>query len=134
MKKRVVLTFPPNLVDQPIAYHLIKEHDLMVNILRARVTPNEEGRLVIEMSGERKALDAGIDYLKELGVGIQPLAQDVRWLEDRCTHCTACVSICPTHAFVLDRKEMIVSFDRDRCIACELCVPVCPYRAVEVLF
>jgi len=132
--KRVVLTFPPNLVDQPITYHLIKEHDLMVNILRARVTPNEEGRLVIEMSGERKALDAGIDYLKELGVGIQPLAQDVRWRQDRCTHCTACVSICPTHAFAVDRKEMIVSFDRDRCIACELCVPVCPYRAVEVLF
>jgi ferredoxin len=133
-KKRVVLSYPPHLVDQPIISRLVKDYDLMVNIMRARITPKEQGRLTLEITGKRAALDAGIEYLKELGVEIQPMAQDVRRHEDRCTHCTACISICPTKALDVDRTKMEVSFKRDRCIACELCIPVCPYRAMEIMF
>ncbi|MGB9627558.1 MAG: NIL domain-containing protein [Thermodesulfobacteriota bacterium] len=133
-KKRVVLSFPPHLIDQPVTYRLIKDFDLMVNILRARITPKEQGRLVVEISGKRSALEAGIDYLKETGLEIQPLAQDVKWHEDRCTHCTACIAICPTKALDVDRAKMEVSFKRDKCIACELCIPACPYQAIEILF
>jgi len=133
-KKRVVLNFPPHLIDQAVTYRLIKDYDLMINILRARITPKEQGRLVIEITGRRPSLDAGITYLKELGVEIQPLAQDVKWAEERCTHCTACISVCPTKALDVDRKSMVVSFNRDKCIACELCLPVCPYQAMEILF
>jgi len=44
---KVVLRFPPDLTDQPITYKLIKEYDLMVNILRGHITPKEEGMLVL---------------------------------------------------------------------------------------
>jgi ferredoxin len=133
-KKRVVLNFPPHLIDQAVTYKLIKDYDLMINILRARITPKEQGRLVLEITGKKAALEAGIDYLREVGVEIQPLAQDVKWHEDRCTHCTACISICPTKALDVERKQMVVSFKRDKCIACELCIPACPYQAVEIQF
>ena len=133
-KRRIVLTFPSRLIDQPITYHLIKDYNLAVNILRARVSPKEEGRLMIELSGKKSSLDAGLNYLKELGVNVQPLARDIRWLEERCTHCTVCVPICPTKAITVDRDKMRVSFDKERCIACELCVPICPYKAIEILF
>ena len=133
-RKRIVLTFPNRLVDQPITYHLVKNHDLMVNILRANITPEEEGRLVVEVSGKKKDMQSGIDYLNEIGVDIQPLTQDVRWYKNRCTECTACISICPSGAFVVNRADMSVSFKRDKCIACELCIPICPYRAIEVHF
>jgi L-aspartate semialdehyde sulfurtransferase ferredoxin len=134
VKKRVVLSFPPHLVDQSVTYRLIKEFDLMINILRARITPREWGRLVIEITGKKPSLDAGIAYLKEVGVEIQPLAQDIKWHEDRCTHCTACLSFCRPKALDVDRTKMEVSFNRDKCIACELCIPVCPYQAMEILF
>jgi len=133
-KKRVVLSFPPHLIDQPVTYRLIKDFDLMVNILRARITPKEQGRLVLEIVGKRTALEAGINYLKEAGLEIQPLAQDVKWHEERCTHCTACIALCPTKALDVDRAKMEVSFKRDKCIACELCIPACPYQAMEILF
>jgi L-aspartate semialdehyde sulfurtransferase ferredoxin len=133
-KKRVILSYPPHLIGQPVIYRLIKDHDLMVNILRASITPKERGQLVLEMTGKRPGLEAGINYLKELGVEIQPLAQEVKWHEDRCTHCTACISICPTQALNVDRSRMEVSFRSEKCIACSLCIPVCPYRAVEILF
>lgn len=133
-KKKVVLTFPYKLINQPITYHLIKDYDLKVNILRARINPREEGRLMIEISGEEESLEKGMNYLKDLGVELESLAQDIRWLDERCTHCTVCIPICPTEAIILDRTQMIVSFDKDKCIGCGLCVPACPYKAVEILF
>jgi ferredoxin len=133
-KKRIVLTFPPTLVGQPITYHLVKDYDLMLNILRAIVTPKEEGRLVLELSGRKKSLEDGINYLKQLGVEIQSLAQDIKWHEDKCTHCTACIPACPTQAMSLERRTMEVSFVKEHCIACELCISVCPFKALEIQF
>ena len=133
-KKRIVLNYPPRLVDQPIISKLVKDFDLEVNISRARITPREEGRLVLEVTGKRSGLEAGFKYLSEIGVKVEPLAQDVKWHEDRCIHCTACISTCPTNALNVDRKTMEVSFKRDKCIACELCIPACPYQAMEIMF
>jgi L-aspartate semialdehyde sulfurtransferase ferredoxin len=133
-KKRIVLTMPPTLVGQPITYHLIKDYDLMVNILRGVVAPNETGRLVLELSGNKKSLEDGIKYLKGQNIEIQSLANDIRWHEDKCTHCTACTPTCPTQAMSVDRDTMEVTFIKERCIACELCIPVCPFKALEIQF
>ena len=134
MKKRVVLTFPKQTIEEPITYHLIRDYDLMVNILSAKVNPNEEGRMVIELSGRNKRRNNGIEYLKGLGVTIQSLAQDVTWDEQKCIHCTACISLCPSHALSVDRSQMLVSFNPDRCIVCGLCLKACPYHAIEIQF
>ncbi len=132
--KRLVLTFPPNLIDQPVSYHLIKDYDLMVNILRGTITPREQGRLLVEISGKKDNLEKGLSYLAGMGIEIQPLAQDIKWHEKKCIHCTVCIPICPSGALELDREKMLVSFSKDKCIACELCIPVCPYRAIEIQF
>ncbi len=132
ISKRIVLRFPPKLVDKPIVYKLVKDFDLIFNILRARVTPKEEGELVIELKGNKEKYAQGMKYLKELGVKIQPLSQDVTRDEERCTHCGACITICPTGAFYMDKKTMQVIFDASKCIACELCVKGCPPRAMKV--
>ena len=131
---KIVLRFPPDLTDQPVTYKLIKEYDLMVNILRGHIIPKEEGMLVLELTGTKKQLDSGMDFLAKVGVETQRLSKDVKWLKDRCTHCTACTSLCPTRALSVERKTMLVDFDRDKCIACEMCVTVCPYSAMEVQF
>ena len=90
---KVVLRFPPELTDQPVTYKLIKEYDLMVNILRGHIIPKEEGMLVLELTGTKKQLDRGMGYLAKVGVATQKLSKDVRWLKDLCTHCTACTSL-----------------------------------------
>jgi L-aspartate semialdehyde sulfurtransferase ferredoxin len=132
--KRLVLNFPPHLIDQPVTYQLITQYQLKVNILRARITPRERGRLVVEVSGAKKNLDAALKFVAQLGVEAEPLAQDVQWRQERCIECTACTSICPTGALSVTRPEMRVLFNHDKCIACELCVPTCAYGAVEILF
>jgi L-aspartate semialdehyde sulfurtransferase ferredoxin len=131
-KTKVVLNFPPQLIDQPIIYRLVAEQGLKVNILRARITPKEWGNMVVELNGKKTRIQEGLDFLRELGVEVELLAEEVKWREERCIHCTACLAPCPTQALHVDRGTMIVAFDKEKCIACELCLNVCPYQAVEI--
>jgi len=133
-KKKVILTYPHQLVDQPVTSRLIRKHDVDMNILRARIRPNEEGRLVVEFIGKGDDIESVLTGCRESGLGVEMLAQDLIWHPDRCTHCTACISQCPTGALSVDRRTMEVSFDREKCVACEICITVCPYRAMEILF
>lgn len=134
VSKRIVLTFPHDLVSQPITYQLVKEHNLAFNILQAKITPKEEGVMVIEVSGKKDDCAAGIKYLTDLGIKIQPLSKDVTRIEEKCIHCGACVTICPTGALYTDMGTMKIIFDNTKCIACELCVKACPPRAMAVKF
>ena len=134
VSKRIVLTFPHTLLDQPIVYKLVKDYDLIFNILQAKITPKEEGIVVLELKGKKEDYANGVKYLTSLGVKIQPLSQDVTRDEARCTHCGACIAICPTEALYIDKKTMKVIFDAEKCIACELCVKACPPRAMVVKF
>jgi ferredoxin len=131
-KKKVVLTFPPELTDKPITYKLVKDFDLAINILRAKVTPQEEGRLLLELSnGNEALLEKGLEYLRDQGVGVQLLSQDIKWDEEQCVHCGACTAVCFSKAFVIDPESSRVTFDCDKCIACELCINACPVKAIQ---
>jgi ferredoxin len=134
VSKRIVLHFPKRLVDRPIVTRLVKDYDLDFNILKALVTPEEEGLLILELSGEQQAYDKGIRYLTKTGVKIQSLSQDVLRNEERCTHCGACIAICPSGAFELDPVTRRVNFYNEKCVACGLCLKACPPRAMEVHF
>jgi len=136
VSKRVVLHFPRRLVEQPVIYHLVKDYNLEFNILRASITaePEEEGLLVLQLKGEQEEYDKGVKFLLKSGVKIQSLSQDVTRNEARCTHCGACVTICPPGAFELDMKTRQVRFEDEKCVACGLCIKACPPRAMEVHF
>ena len=47
--RRLVLRFPRRLVDRPLVSHLVRDFGLDFNILKASVTPGEEGLLVMEI-------------------------------------------------------------------------------------
>jgi ferredoxin len=130
--RKIVLRFPPRLVDQPIIYRLVKDYDLQFNILKASITPNEEGILVVELSGKKKDYDEAIRFLAGAGVEVQALIKDVSRLESRCTHCGACVTMCPVGALVVNAQTRRVDFLESKCIACGLCIKPCPVRAMEV--
>ena len=132
VSKRIVLRFPRRLVDRPIVSRLVRDYNLDFNILKASVTPDEEGLMVMELSGKQDDYDNGIRYLAEAGVKMQSLSQNVTRNEERCTYCGACITICPTGAFELEPVSRRVTFDNEKCLACELCIKACPPRAMEL--
>ena len=132
--QRLVLRFPARLVDRPIISEAVRRFDLDFNILRANVTPREEGLLVLEILGSPEACSLCVRHLQTAGVSVEPMSGQMRRDDIRCTHCGACTGICPTHALAVDRATMMVTFDNDKCIACELCIPACPVRALQLHF
>jgi L-aspartate semialdehyde sulfurtransferase ferredoxin len=132
--KKVVFHFPKRMIDEPILYRLIKDYDLEFNILKASITPEAEGLMVVELKGEQKNYDQGVQYLIDSGVKIQSLSQDVTRNEERCTSCGACVTICPAHAFEYAPKTLKVTFNNAKCVACGICIKACPPRAMELHF
>lgn len=131
-QKRMVLTFPPKVTGQPVAYNLVKQYDIKINIIKGKISPEEEGTLIVDLEAEEETLRQGLEYLETMGIIVKPLGKEICWHEDRCTHCTACIPICPTESFRIDRSAMSVSFDSTRCVVCELCLKVCPFNAVTI--
>ena len=132
--KVLLLRFPREIVKQPIVVNLVKRFDLSFNILKATIYPRKEGMVVMELTGSRKNYNLGVRYLKDLGVKVDSISQDIKRNEEKCFHCGACTAVCPTGALYIERPEMSVAFDKDMCSACELCVSACPAKAMEASF
>ena len=131
-RMKVVLNFPEDIVEDPITYHLITDFGVQVNILRASIDPGKRGIMVVELSGEENNVSHGLNYLEQIGVQVESLAQEIRHLEDQCASCTACLPHCPTQALEVDRQSWYVLFDPEKCILCLSCVEACIYRAISV--
>ena len=132
-KERLVLKFSPEIVEKPITYHLTKDYNLIVNILKARVSPQEEGVLAIAVEGTEEDIERGKKFLEDTGVTVHLWREMIVRDEDRCTHCGACTAVCGPKALYLDRSSWLVKFDEEKCIACEFCVAGCPSRAIKSL-
>ena len=63
-RMRVRLTYPTELIQQPIVYHLVKDHNLVVNIFRAKVTPEEEGYLVLDVTGTEEDIAGAMEFVR----------------------------------------------------------------------
>lgn len=124
--------FPKDTSDKPIIYHLIKRHEVEVNILRADILPQREGVMILELRGAKNNVKEALHYLEGLGVSIERLATRVRRDDERCFQCGACTGVCPVDALSIRRLDMAVIFDPDKCTGCGQCVLVCPVRAMEM--
>ena len=106
----------------------------MVNILRAAITGDQEGRLLIEVEAEPDKLEQGLAFLKSHNVTIIPLDQQIKIDKDRCIHCGACTAVCFSGALLLDRTNWEMVFDSEKCVMCGLCVTACPLRIIRAEF
>jgi L-aspartate semialdehyde sulfurtransferase ferredoxin len=73
--KRIKLTFPQDLIKDPVIFTMAKKFDVMPNIRSAKVTESV-GEVVLELEGTEKKLEEGIAYLKGRGVKVDPLEGD----------------------------------------------------------
>ena len=75
-KKPVRLTFPDDLITEPLIYLLGHEFDIVTDIRRANVR-EDIGWVVLELEGEEAEIEKGLDWITSKGVRVDPVGGDV---------------------------------------------------------
>jgi ABC-type methionine transport system ATPase subunit len=76
MKKRVKLTFPQQLIKEPVIFTMAKQFSVMPNIRRARVTETL-GEMILELEGDEEDLEKGLGWLREKGIQVETVEGDI---------------------------------------------------------
>ncbi len=130
--KRVYLEFPPDVAEKPVVYHLVKDYNLMINILKAEITPKEEGRMLLEISGDNAELIKGLEMIRDLGIRVGNVEEKLRIDHDKCIDCGSCTAVCLQGALTLSKDDYRLVFQPEKCTMCKLCIPACPFDCIEI--
>lgn len=76
MKTRVKLTFPQNLIREPVIFTMARKYDIMPNIRRARVTETV-GEMILELDGSEENIKHGIESIKQQGIDVELVEGDI---------------------------------------------------------
>jgi len=74
-KRRVMFTFPPELITEPVIYDLGRQFNVVTNIRRADVT-EDRGWVVLELEGNDDDIERGIAWVTDKGVRVDPIGGD----------------------------------------------------------
>ena len=74
--RRIKLTFPQDMIKEPLIYLLGKNFEIVSNIRRADVRENM-GWVVLELDGEDDEIERGLRWITESGVRVDPVSGDV---------------------------------------------------------
>lgn len=75
-RKQVTLIFPQHLIKEPVIYMMAKEHGVIPNIRRAKVTETV-GEVTLELEGSEEGLKQAVVFLEKRGVKVEPVVGDV---------------------------------------------------------
>ncbi len=75
MKEALSLTFPQNLIKEPVIHRMTKKFDVVFNLRRAKI--NEKvGEIVLELEGQDDVLKKAEAWLREQGLKVEPITHD----------------------------------------------------------
>lgn len=132
--KRYVLTFPPDKVNEPLTYHLIKDFRMEINILKADINTGKEGKLLLEFRTEKKEMERGLKYIKEKGIDVASVSKQISLQYENCVHCGACTAVCFPGALTMEKPSWELNFEIEKCIVCGLCLKACPLNLFKIEF
>ena len=76
VSERVHLTFPRDLIKEPVLSTLSKQFDVVFNIRGSTVTA-EMGLVALEIDGKDSEVAKAIAWLKSRGVAVEPIEKNV---------------------------------------------------------
>ncbi len=135
MKQKYVLDYSVQTTSEPLLWHVVKNWDLKINILRAKVSEGQVGNLLVELEHPSEEIfNEAIGWLEKRGVSCTPVSKRLNWKEEACIHCGACTAVCFSGALSMDRESWQLQVDATRCTACELCIKACPMATFSLDF
>ena len=76
VRERVYLTFPKDLIREPVLSLLAKQFDVVFNIRGSTVT-SEMALVALELDGKPAEIEKAIGWLKDKGVIVEPIEKNV---------------------------------------------------------
>ena len=70
------LTFPNELVTEPVVYNLGRKYKIITNIRRANITQNA-GWVILEINGDQDEINKAVEYLESIKVKVEPVEGDI---------------------------------------------------------
>jgi L-aspartate semialdehyde sulfurtransferase ferredoxin len=74
--ERYYLTYPRELIKEPLLYQLVKKFDLVFNIRGASVS-EEMGLVAVEFEGSSEQIERALSWLRQTGVTVEPIEKNV---------------------------------------------------------
>jgi ABC-type methionine transport system ATPase subunit len=75
-RSRLHLSFPEPLVERPVIYEAANRFGVVPNIRRANVETHS-GWVILELTGDQKAIDDAVNWFSEVGVIVNRMEGDV---------------------------------------------------------
>lgn len=76
VRERVYLTFPKDLIKEPVLSTLSKRFDIVFNIRGSTVT-SEMGLVALEIDGKESEVTKALGWLRAKGVTVEPIEKNV---------------------------------------------------------
>ncbi len=76
IRERYYLSYPRELIKQPLLYQLVKKFDLVFNIRGASVS-EEMGLVALEFEGTSDQIERALTWLRAAGVTVEPIEKNV---------------------------------------------------------
>ena len=76
VRERVYLTFPKDLIKEPVLSLLAKQFDVIFNIRSSTVT-SDLALLALDIDGKESEVAKAISWLKGKGVAVEPIEKNV---------------------------------------------------------
>ncbi|MBI1884071.1 MAG: NIL domain-containing protein [Chlamydiae bacterium] len=75
-KTRIYITYPEKLIKEPVIYNVGQKFKVVTNIRSATVSSGI-GVIGLELDGEQSEITKAVQYIKDLGIKVKPIEQDV---------------------------------------------------------
>ncbi|HHD10921.1 MAG TPA: FeS-binding protein [Deltaproteobacteria bacterium] len=76
MKRRVYLTYPKELIKEPLIYEVGQRFRVVTNIRQACVS-DTIGLVALELEGSEEEIDKAIQFFTDKGVKVEPIELDI---------------------------------------------------------
>jgi len=132
MDRKYKIEFEEANVQESVAYILVSEFDLKPNVLKAEISADGSGIMIVSLVGDDAKLDTAVDRLRQEGFVVNEMVKHISRDEALCWNCGACISICPVGTFSFDEKTWEVLLDNSKCISCGACLNACSVHALDL--
>ncbi|MEZ5334984.1 MAG: 4Fe-4S binding protein [Methanolobus sp.] len=125
---KLKINISSDILTKPIMAEAILETGVLLNISQAHFD-RSHGEVVADV--DKEGYELMLKALTAKGAEVIKLDTPIRWDENECVECSACISVCPTKVFSLDDDFNLV-VDESKCIQCATCVDMCPHNALSL--